>query len=158
NATSLHGVRNLGDELRLPAIGDVGDRDGGAALAALARLPEWRRAVDGAIGTARFAVGHVQFLGVLRPLRLSGYADGIVVETIPQTDFLGPVERALTRNIAISAILTLLLIGLGVLVARAVGLSLRRVVSETEALQRFEFEGDMPRSRFREIDQIFRTY
>src|SRR5262249_42419461 len=62
------------------------------------------------------------------------------------------------RNILVSAVITLIFVVLGLLLARAVGAALARVVAETEEVERLHFAGAMPRSRFREIEQIFRAF
>jgi adenylate cyclase len=147
-------VRSDGDKVRLPSIAEAG----GAELVALTQLPDWQRALFGMTSTVRFRVSGRGYLGVIRPLHLHGEADWIVAAVIPEHDFLAPVERGLRRTVVASALITLLFVGLGLLLARAVGAALARVVVETEAVQRLHFEGVMPHSRFREIEQIFRTY
>src|SRR5262249_50230337 len=56
------------------------------------------------------------------------------------------------------AAITLVFVGLGLFLARAVGAALAHVARATEELQRLNFDGAMPRSRFREIEQVYRTY
>jgi adenylate cyclase len=143
-----------GNVARLPAIVEAGSPE----LEVVSRLPAWRRAQSGSPATIRFDVGGAGWLGVLRPLRLHHQPDWLVAVLVPERDFLAPVERGLRRNMAVSGIITLLFVGVGFLLARAVGTQLARVVAETEKIEQLHFEGTMPQSRFVEIDRIFRTY
>jgi adenylate cyclase len=147
-------ARSGSDTARLLTIDEAGSPE----LATLAQLPVWHHALAGTPDTARFRVRDAGFLGVVRPLRLHGQADWLVAVIVPERDFLAPVERGLRRNIVVSGAITLLFIVVGWLLARAVGSALGHVVEETEQLQQFHFAGGMPRSRFVEIEQIFRTY
>jgi adenylate cyclase len=143
-----------GNNAHLPAIVEAGSPE----LLALSRLSAWQRAQSGAPGTVRFAVGDDRWLGVIRPLRVNRQSGWLVAVLVPERDFLAPVERGLRRNIAVSSIITLLFVGVGFWLARAVGAHLARVVAETERLEQLHFEGTMPQSRFVEIERIFRTY
>jgi adenylate cyclase len=152
--SNVASVRTDGANARLPSIAEAG----GPELGALTGLPDWQRALAGEPRTVHFGVAERQYLGVIRPLRLHGEADWLVATMIPDEDFLRPVESGLRRDIMISAIITVFFVGVGFLLARAVGAALARVVAETEQVEQFRFEGAMPQSRFTEIDQIFRTY
>jgi adenylate cyclase len=135
-----------------------GAETGTAALEALSRQPAWRAAQLGTPSRVRFTVGREGWLGVIRPLSFHRRSGWLVAVVVPERDFLAQIERGLDRNIVVSLLITLLFLGVALLLARAVGAHLARVVTETERLERLQFEGDLPRSRFVEIEHVYRTY
>jgi adenylate cyclase len=147
-------VRGEGATARLPTIGEGGPPE----LQALAGTPGWRSALDGSTSTVAFHVGDRGYLAVAEPLRLPSATPLIIAAIVPEDAFLGGIKRDLRRNIMVSCAITAGFVGLGLLLARALTSSLLRVVDETKAIQRLHFVGDLPQSRFVEVELIFRTY
>jgi adenylate cyclase len=148
------GARPLGNDARIPSIAEAGSPE----LVALSRSSAWRAAEAGTPTTVRFTVGHERWLAVIRPFPLRGRSDWLVAVLVPQHDFLAPAQRGLYRSLIVSALIAVFFVGVALLLSRAVGAHLARVVSETEKLERLHFEGGMPSSRFVEIERIYRTF
>jgi adenylate cyclase len=147
-------LRMDGDTVRLRSLADAGS----PALVALAATPAWQQALAGSPGDATFQAGQRGYLAVVQPLRLHPRDDWVVAAVVPDEDYLAGIRRDLTRDILVSALITVVFVGLGLLLGRAVGAALTRVVVETREVQRLNFDGTLPGSRFLEIEHIFRTY
>jgi adenylate cyclase len=139
---------------RLPTVAEAGPPE----LQALAGMPGWRRALAGASSTVAFRVGDQGYLAVAEPLRLPSATPLVVAAIVPDEAFLAGIKRDLARNILFSCAITACFVGLGLLLARALTSSLLRVVAETKEIQRLQFTGALPQSRFVEVDLVFRTY
>jgi adenylate cyclase len=141
-------------ELRLPRIAETGPPE----LLALAQQPAWRTALDGTAQTVTFRVGEHGYLAVAQPLRLPSATPLLVAAIVPDEAYLASIKRELGRNILLSCVITVGFVGLGLLLARAVTASLLKVVAQTREIQRLQFSGQVPQSRFVEVDLIFRTF
>jgi adenylate cyclase len=148
------GRQPVGNDAQLPSLTQAGSPE----LVALSRSSAWRVARAGTPTTVRFTVGHERWLAVIRPLPLRGRSDWLVAVLVPQRDFLAPAARGLYRSLIASALITVFFVGVALLLSRAVGVQLARVVTETEKLERLCFEGGVPSSRFVEIERIYRTF
>jgi adenylate cyclase len=148
------GPRTVEGGARLPTIAEAGAPE----LLALSATPEWRNAQQGTATTVAFHVDGRGYLAVAEPLDLPSAVPLIVAAIVPEESFLARIERDLRRNILLSCVITACFVGLGLLLARTVTSSLLRVVAETKEIQRLRFTGDLPASRFVEVDLVFRTF
>jgi adenylate cyclase len=148
------GARAEGGAVRLPTVAEAGPPE----LRALAGLPGWRRALGGAASTVAFRAGDRAYLAVAEPLHLPSATPLIVAAIVPEDAVLADIKRGLLRNILLSCAITACLVGLGLLLARAVTSSLLRVVAETREIQQLRFYGPLPESRFVEVDLVFRAF
>jgi adenylate cyclase len=147
-------LRLEGDSVHVRSLTDGASPE----LRALAATAAWQRARAGSAEDVVFQAGGHGYLAVVQPLHLHPTHDWLVAALIPDEDFLAGVRRDLARNVLVSVLITVVFVGLGLLLGRAVGTALTRVVTETREVQRLNFGGTLPGSRFVEIEHIFRTY
>jgi adenylate cyclase len=147
-------TRDADGSLRLPKIAESGAPE----LLELTRLPAWQNALAGTTTTVSFRLNGRGFLAVAEPLRLASATPLVVAAIIPEEAFLAGIEHDLARSILLSLAITACFVGLGLVLARTITASLLRVVEETKAIERLEFEGKLPSSRFVEVELIFRAF
>jgi adenylate cyclase len=134
-------------------------------IAALAAEPQVRRFLDEVFAggepaplTLRYRVGDEDYVGTLLAIEVSATRRWVTGVVAREDEFLGAARRA-NRNALFTAIgLALVALVIGVLVARVIARSLRRLVEESVRVRRLELTAGGARSSFREVDEVLGAF
>ncbi|MDD2547371.1 MAG: cache domain-containing protein, partial [Burkholderiaceae bacterium] len=139
-------VREPGsDTLRLPTLQDVKS----PSLQAVQRLGL------GPGASRRVEAGGEEWLGLVQPLSSPRWKDLQIVLAIPTRELLADVNAHLERQMALSAALIVLMLGVGWMAGRRLGRSLARLAQQSHALARFDFRRvEHPLSPVREVREL----
>jgi adenylate cyclase len=139
-------------EVRLPLLSESRAPE----LAALAQTGAFREALAGAPGGAlAYTAGGQRWLAALQPLSIQGGRGWIVGAVIPEDDFLGEVKAGFARAVAVSALVIILFVFLGLALSESIARPLRVIADETRRIRRLELDDrTLPDSVFEEVAEI----
>ena len=137
-------------------------------IAALAGLPALTSATtelfspaasDETKRTFRYEVDGVAYWATLRPITVGNGRRWLAGVVALEDDFLREAKKDNVRNVVTAALLSLLALGLGVVIARRISGSLKLLVSETAKVRRMEIDAaEVPASRFRDVDEVLDAF
>ncbi len=147
-------IRADGGNVTLPRLADTDP----PVLRALAHNPEFQTTLQtlkpNTTASIAYVVDGARQLAVVRPIAVHG-REWVAGAVVAEDDFLGTIQRDITRSILISlGILALFLAG-AALLAKSIAGPLHAIAVETEHLRRFDFsDRPLPHTVFEEIADV----
>ncbi|MEI8320107.1 MAG: adenylate/guanylate cyclase domain-containing protein, partial [Planctomycetia bacterium] len=147
-------IRAESGNVTLPRLADTDP----SVLRALARNPDFQTTLQTLEPNTTASIAYVadgaRQLAVVRPIAVHG-REWVAGAVVAEDDFLGTIQRDITRSILISlGILGLFLAG-AALLAKSIAGPLHAIAVETEHLRRFDFsERPLPHTIFEEIADV----